>query len=179
MAARRVSGTGMAKPLTLGLLHRQDLNCQAMTMTAIQVTAIPISAATMMKIQAQLSKRRSSASKQSRWSDLDERRLLAYEKAGKSWEWIFCKFPGRTRAGDTYTLEHGSGPEAIRFPCRWTGSSSSSSCLLVPRCLPERIFESDLIPLSASPIAGAGTVEGSGVQSEANKGLDVWARHQK
>jgi len=123
--------------------------------------------------------RRSSASKQSRWSDLDERRLLAYEKAGKSWEWIFCKFPGRTRAGDTYTLEHGSGPEAIRVPCRWTGSSSSSPCLLVPRCLPERIFESDLIPLSASPIAGAGTVEGSGVQSEANKGLDVWARHQK
>jgi len=56
MTAPRVFGTGMAKPLTLGLLHRQDLNCQAMTMTAIQVTAIPISAATMMKIQAQLSK---------------------------------------------------------------------------------------------------------------------------
>ncbi len=123
--------------------------------------------------------RRSSASKQSRWSDLDEQRLLAYKQEGKSWEWIFCKFPGRTQAGDTYTLEHGSGPEAIRFPCRWTGSSSSSPCLLVPRCLPERIFESDLIPLSASPIAGAGTVEGSGVQSEANKGLDVWARQQK
>ncbi|TVY20230.1 hypothetical protein LARI1_G001640 [Lachnellula arida] len=40
---------------------------------------------------------RSSTSKQSRWSGLDEQRLLAYKKEGKSWEWIFDKFPGRTR----------------------------------------------------------------------------------
>jgi hypothetical protein len=40
---------------------------------------------------------RSTTSKQSRWSDLDEQRLLAYKKEGKSWEWIFGKFPGRTR----------------------------------------------------------------------------------
>jgi hypothetical protein len=40
---------------------------------------------------------RSSTSKHSRWSDLDEQRLLAYKKEGKSWEWIFRKFPGRTR----------------------------------------------------------------------------------
>ncbi|KAI9770373.1 MAG: hypothetical protein M1839_003215 [Geoglossum umbratile] len=39
----------------------------------------------------------SSTSKRSRWSDLDEQRLLAYKKEGKSWEWIFGKFPGRTR----------------------------------------------------------------------------------
>jgi hypothetical protein len=39
---------------------------------------------------------RSSTSKQSRWSKLDEQRLLAYKKEGKSWEWIFGKFPGRT-----------------------------------------------------------------------------------
>jgi len=39
----------------------------------------------------------SSTSKQSRWSDLDEQRLLAYKKEEKSWEWIFGKFPGRTR----------------------------------------------------------------------------------
>ncbi|KAI9770343.1 MAG: hypothetical protein M1839_003220 [Geoglossum umbratile] len=40
---------------------------------------------------------RSRTSKHSRWSDLDERRLLAYKKEGKSWDWIFSKFPGRTR----------------------------------------------------------------------------------
>jgi hypothetical protein len=40
---------------------------------------------------------RSSTSKHSRWSDLDEQRLLAYKKEDKSWEWIFRKFPGRTR----------------------------------------------------------------------------------
>jgi hypothetical protein len=39
---------------------------------------------------------RSSTSKHSRWSDLDEQRLLAYKKEGKSWEWIFGRFPGRT-----------------------------------------------------------------------------------
>ncbi|KAI9779869.1 MAG: hypothetical protein M1839_007182 [Geoglossum umbratile] len=38
----------------------------------------------------------SSTSKRSRWSDLDEQRLLAYKKEGKSWDWIFGKFPGRT-----------------------------------------------------------------------------------
>jgi hypothetical protein len=36
-------------------------------------------------------------SKHSRWSDLDEQRLLAYKKEGKSWDWIFSKFPSRTR----------------------------------------------------------------------------------
>jgi hypothetical protein len=40
---------------------------------------------------------RSSTSRQIRWSDLDEQRLLAYKKEGKPWEWIFDKFPGRTR----------------------------------------------------------------------------------
>jgi hypothetical protein len=39
----------------------------------------------------------SSKSKHSRWPDLDEQRLLAYKKEDKSWEWIFRKFPGRTR----------------------------------------------------------------------------------
>jgi hypothetical protein len=42
---------------------------------------------------------RSSTSKQSRWSDLDEQRLLAYKKEGKSWEWIFGQFPGRLSFG--------------------------------------------------------------------------------
>ena len=41
---------------------------------------------------------RSSTSKHSRWSDLDEQRLLAYKKEDKSWDWIFGKFPGRTPA---------------------------------------------------------------------------------
>jgi hypothetical protein len=40
---------------------------------------------------------RSCTSKHSRWSGLDEQRLLAYKKEGKSWDWIFGKFPGRTR----------------------------------------------------------------------------------
>jgi hypothetical protein len=40
---------------------------------------------------------RSSTSKQSRWSHLDEQRLLAYKKEGKSWSWAFHKFPSRTQ----------------------------------------------------------------------------------
>jgi len=40
---------------------------------------------------------RSRTSKRSQWSDLDEQRLLAYKKEGKSWDWIFRKFPGRTK----------------------------------------------------------------------------------
>ena len=39
---------------------------------------------------------RSNTSKQSRWSKLDEQRLLAYKKEGKDWSWIFGKFPSRT-----------------------------------------------------------------------------------
>jgi hypothetical protein len=41
---------------------------------------------------------RSSTSKQSRWSSLDEQRLRAYKIEDKSWDWIFGKFPGRTHA---------------------------------------------------------------------------------
>ncbi|PVH87780.1 hypothetical protein DL98DRAFT_509343 [Cadophora sp. DSE1049] len=41
--------------------------------------------------------KRSSTSKHSRWSDLDEQRLLAYKKESKSWEGIFGKFPSRTQ----------------------------------------------------------------------------------
>jgi hypothetical protein len=37
----------------------------------------------------------------------------------------------------------------------------------------------DLVLLSASPDAGAGMVEGSGVQGEEDKGLDVWAKYYK
>jgi hypothetical protein len=39
---------------------------------------------------------RSSTRKHSAWLPLDEQRLLAYKKEGKSWSWIFRKFPGRT-----------------------------------------------------------------------------------
>jgi hypothetical protein len=39
---------------------------------------------------------RSSTRKHSVWLPLDEQRLLAYKKEGKSWSWIFRKFPGRT-----------------------------------------------------------------------------------
>jgi hypothetical protein len=30
------------------------------------------------------------------WDPVDEQRLLAWKKEGKSWDWIFAKFPGRT-----------------------------------------------------------------------------------
>jgi hypothetical protein len=40
---------------------------------------------------------RSSTIKHSQWSDIDEKRLLAYKKEDKSWEWIFAKFLARTR----------------------------------------------------------------------------------
>jgi len=40
----------------------------------------------------------SSTSKQSRWSDIDEQRLLAYKKTDKFWDWIFGKFQSRTPA---------------------------------------------------------------------------------
>jgi Myb-like DNA-binding domain len=30
------------------------------------------------------------------WSELEEQRLLAYRKEGKSWDWIFSQFPNRT-----------------------------------------------------------------------------------
>ncbi|OBT60059.1 hypothetical protein VE03_10422 [Pseudogymnoascus sp. 23342-1-I1] len=36
--------------------------------------------------------------KYSEWSSLEKHRLLAYKKEGKSWKWIFSKFPGRTEA---------------------------------------------------------------------------------
>jgi hypothetical protein len=32
------------------------------------------------------------------WGPVDEQRLLAYKREGKSWDWIFKKFPGRTPA---------------------------------------------------------------------------------
>jgi len=40
---------------------------------------------------------RSSTSKHSQLSKVDEQRLLAYKKEDKPWDWIFGKFPGRTR----------------------------------------------------------------------------------
>ena len=42
--------------------------------------------------------RRPSMRKHSPWLTLDEQRLLAYKKEGKSWRWIFGKFPTRTPA---------------------------------------------------------------------------------
>ena len=36
--------------------------------------------------------------KNSSWSALDKQRLLAYKKEGKSWMWIFRKFPCRSQA---------------------------------------------------------------------------------
>ncbi|ELR09122.1 hypothetical protein VC83_04383 [Pseudogymnoascus destructans] len=40
---------------------------------------------------------RSDDRKYSEWSPLDKQRLSAYKKEGKTWEWIFSKFPGRTK----------------------------------------------------------------------------------
>jgi hypothetical protein len=83
----------------------------------------------------------SSEDEQSRWLDLDEQRLLAYEKEGKSWEWIFRKFPGRTR------------PAIPTFPRRWTSSSSTTVCLIDPWHLPGRMSEMDLISVCQSRLA--------------------------
>jgi hypothetical protein len=47
----------------------------------------------------------SSTRKHSAWLPLDEQRLLAYKKEGKSWSWIFRKFPGRT-PGAVRTRRH-------------------------------------------------------------------------
>ncbi|CZR69079.1 uncharacterized protein PAC_18980 [Phialocephala subalpina] len=58
---------------------------------------------------------RSSMSKHSRWSDLDEQCLLAHKKEGKSWELIFSKFQGRTRPAYVRAGTW-SGLEATRLP---------------------------------------------------------------
>jgi hypothetical protein len=42
--------------------------------------------------------RRSSTRKNIPWDPIDEQRLLVYKKEGKSWDWIFGKFEGRTKA---------------------------------------------------------------------------------
>jgi hypothetical protein len=57
---------------------------------------------------------RSSTSKHSQWLDLDEQRLLAYKKEGKSWEWIFREFPGRTRPA-VHALEDGPTKWRVGF----------------------------------------------------------------
>jgi hypothetical protein len=41
---------------------------------------------------------RSSKSRYPPWEPVDEQRLQAYKKEGKSWDWIFGKFEGRTEA---------------------------------------------------------------------------------
>jgi len=41
---------------------------------------------------------RSIKSKYPLWELVDEQRLQAYKKEGKSWDWIFKKFSGRTSA---------------------------------------------------------------------------------
>jgi len=65
-------------------------------------------------------------------------------------------------------------PETNRLPLTGGHASSSSSvCVLVPWYLPGQISERDLIALSASRIAGAGTVEGSGVQGKEDGGYQM------
>jgi hypothetical protein len=64
---------------------------------------------------------------------------------------------------------------------RWTGGSSSSIYLLVPWYLPGRIFDRDFIPLLASRIAGAVTVEEAAFKSEEDESdmgetLQKWER---
>jgi hypothetical protein len=100
--------------------------------------------------------------------------LLAYKNEDKFWEWIFGKFPGRTPAA-VHTLDHGIAQSQMSFLLQWTGSSSSSVCLLVPRPLLGRISDEDLILLSASPNAGARTVEGSGVKDQ----MHGWVEYHK
>ncbi|KAF8847684.1 hypothetical protein BDZ45DRAFT_754641 [Acephala macrosclerotiorum] len=55
--------------------------------------------------------RRSSTRKNIPWDPIDEQRLLAYRKEGKPWDWIFGKFPGRTRPAPQ---------EELPLPCRFS-----------------------------------------------------------
>jgi hypothetical protein len=91
---------GPIASLMTGLLYRRRSNRQAAAMMTIQVMAT-------MGILG-----RPSTSKHSRWLDLDEQRLLAYKKKGKSWVWIFGRFPGRTQR----TRWNMVRPESSRFP---------------------------------------------------------------
>jgi hypothetical protein len=57
-----------------------------------------------------------------------------------------------------------SDPEVNRLPPIGRRAAAQALCLLVPWHLPGRTSERNLVLLSASPDAGAGTVKGSGVQ---------------
>ena len=69
---------------------------------------------------------------------------------------------------NTHALEHGSSQKRVSFLPQVDREQLK---LCVPTCLLGRISNEDLTLLSASPNAGARTVEGSGVQSEANEGV--------
>ncbi|KAH6700566.1 hypothetical protein BKA61DRAFT_582534 [Leptodontidium sp. MPI-SDFR-AT-0119] len=76
----------MAKPLMLGPLHRGGVS-RPMTVT---VTV------TVTDVRARTSWGRSGTRMNVPWDPIDEQRLLAYKKEGKSWKWIFRQFQGRT-----------------------------------------------------------------------------------
>ncbi|KAG0131311.1 hypothetical protein HOY82DRAFT_608273 [Tuber indicum] len=81
------------------------------------------------------------------WDRVDEQRLVAWKKEA---------------------LKHASSQKRVSFLPQVDREQLK---LCVPTCLLERISNEDLIRRSASPNAGARTVEGSGVQSEANEGV--------
>ncbi|KAH6714796.1 hypothetical protein BKA61DRAFT_575502 [Leptodontidium sp. MPI-SDFR-AT-0119] len=102
-STRRVLDRKKAEPLMPGLLHRDNSGLSNSD-----------SASSGDDDECPSEDERGRSSKHSRWSDLDEERLLAYKKEDKSWGWIFSQCPGRTRPAIR------SGPEATR---RWTGAS--------------------------------------------------------
>jgi hypothetical protein len=98
--------------------------------------------------------------------------LAGVHEGGEALEVDLCQVPRQNSGCNTHALEHDPAQRRIGFLAQVDRRQLKLCvpCLLVPWCLPGRMSERDLIPLSASRIAGAGTVEGSGAQSEVNEG---------
>jgi hypothetical protein len=81
------------------------------------------------------------------------------------------KFSRQDSSRNTHALEHGSSQKRVGLP-RAGGLTALGAHLYIDVCGDKCL--QDLILLSASPDAGARTVEGSVVQSEEDRGLDIW-----
>ena len=99
---------------------------------------------------------------------------LAGIQGGQVLELDLQGVPRQDSGRSTHALDYGTAQSQMSFFPQMDGSSSSSMCPLVPRPLLGRISDEDLIILSASPNAGAHPVKGSGVQSEANEGGQMY-----
>ena len=81
--------------------------------------------------------------------------------------------PRQDSGCNTHALEHRTGQSRVGFLAQ-VDSSPSSAYLLISWHLLGRTSEWNLALLSASP--DVGTVEGSGIQSEEDRGSDSWVK---